>query len=185
MFKTDSLTKEKHYKGNIKQLDKEHFRELYLKHYNEVFNHLYFCCNDHGLSSDLTQETFLKLWGQRSKIKDKNSLLPFLIRISHNLLNDHFRHQKVERKYADHKTSSGDRMENPESALHAKFLEDKIREVVMNHLTDKTRSIFIMSRYDGKSNDEISEMLGVAKKTIENRLHMALSVIRKHIKAYL
>jgi DNA-binding CsgD family transcriptional regulator len=42
-----------------------------------------------------------------------------------------------------------------------------------------------MSRFEGKSNDEISEVLGLSNKTIENQLYIATSIIREKIKPFL
>ena len=166
-------------------MDKNAFKLLYKEFYKAVFNHLYFSCNNFELSRDLTQETFFKLWEQREKIRETNSLLPFLLKISKNLLFDFYRHNKVEQKYANSEVERDQNEDNIESQTNANILEEKIRHIVTTCLSAKTQSIFIMSRFEGKSNDEISEALGLSKKTIENQLYIATSIVREKIKPFL
>jgi RNA polymerase sigma-70 factor (ECF subfamily) len=166
-------------------MDKAAFKLLFKEHYKAVFNYLYFSCSNYELSRDLTQDTFFKLWEQRSNIKDTKTLLPFLLKIAKNLLFDYYRHKKVEQKYAEHEISNEQLEETTESQTNAIILEEKIREIVRTQMNSKTQSIFIMSRFDGKSNDEIAEVFGISKKTIENQLYIATSILREKLKPFL
>ena len=56
---------------------------------------------------------------------------------------------------------------------------DLIRKAVMA-LPEKRRCIYIMSKIDGMSNEDIASAMGITKKTVENQLHLAKSAI-KHI----
>jgi RNA polymerase sigma factor (sigma-70 family) len=125
-----------------KKMDKDAFKLLYKEFYKAVFNHLYFSCKNFELSRDLTQETFFKLWEQREKIKDTQSLLPYLLKISKNLLLDFYRHNKVEQKYANYEVERDQNEDNIESQTHANILEEKIRNIVITHLSAKT-SLFL------------------------------------------
>ena len=166
-------------------MDKSTFQTLYKENYESVFNHLYFLCNNYELSRDLTQDTFFKLWEQRHKIKDSKSLLPFLVKIARNLLNDSYRHGKVKQKYIDHQMKKDSHNDNVESLTDKSIIEEKLREVVNNDLSEKTRIIFVSSRFDGKSNDEIAEAFQITKKTVENQLYKATSIIREKMKDFL
>lgn len=41
--------------------------------------------------------------------------------------------------------------------------------------------MFILNRVQGKSNDEIAELLGLSKKTVENHLHLALKELKEKL----
>jgi RNA polymerase sigma-70 factor (ECF subfamily) len=168
-----------------KTLDKGAFKLHYKKFYKSVFNHLYFSCNNYELSRDLTQETFVRMWEQRDKIRKTQTILPYLLKIAQNLLFDFYRHKKVEQKYADQEKLNRQSEYSIESQTNANILEEKIRTVVNTRLSFKTKEIFIMSRFEGKSNDEISVLLGLSKKTVENQIYMATSVIREKLKHFL
>ena len=48
----------------------------------------------------------------------------------------------------------------------------------MNQVPEKSRQVFEMSRLDGLKYREISEILGISIKTVENHMAHALKVIR-------
>jgi RNA polymerase sigma-70 factor (ECF subfamily) len=45
-------------------------------------------------------------------------------------------------------------------------------------LGDRCRAVFLLSKYEGKSQQEISRLLGISVKTVENHITHALSTIR-------
>ena len=52
-------------------------------------------------------------------------------------------------------------------------------------LPDKCKSIFILSRIENRTNGEISEMLGLSIRTVENQIYRALKVLKKNLENYL
>ena len=65
-----------------------------------------------------------------------------------------------------------------ESRLTAEEKERRIKEIVGN-MPERRRLVFILSREEGKSNEEIAEILGIKKKTVENLMNAALKEIRR------
>src|SRR5690606_33230917 len=61
----------------------------------------------------------------------------------------------------------------------------QIVEEIVNSFPSKRRSIYIMSREQGKSHDEIADLLGVSKKTVKNNLWEAMVIIKKQLAPYL
>ena len=51
-------------------------------------------------------------------------------------------------------------------------------EAVAN-MPERRKAVFIKSRWEGKSNDEIASEMGITKKTVENMLNAALKEIRR------
>lgn len=58
-------------------------------------------------------------------------------------------------------------------------------ELVLAKLPKKCKEIFMLSRFDNLSNQEIAEKLGISKRTVENQITIALKVLRVSIKAVL
>ena len=48
-----------------------------------------------------------------------------------------------------------------------------------------TRSVYLLSRYDGMSNKDIAVQLGIASKTVEYHISKALKLLRQQLKDYL
>ena len=63
-------------------------------------------------------------------------------------------------------------------------LEQKIREAI-DHLPMERRKVFIMSRYDGLTYNQIAGKLGISVKTVENQMGKALKTLREELSEYL
>lgn len=72
---------------------------------------------------------------------------------------------------------------NPEK-LFSKELQELVNEA-LNTLPERTRDIFIRSRYKNQSHKEIAEALGLSTKAIEFHITKALKVLRVSLKDYL
>ena len=65
------------------------------------------------------------------------------------------------------------------------MLQEEIQRIVNERLPDKCRTIFILSRIEGKSNPEIAALLDLSVRTVENQIYRALKVLKKNLKNYL
>jgi len=63
-------------------------------------------------------------------------------------------------------------------------LEQKIRQAI-DRLPLERRKVFIMSRYDGLTYNQIAEKLGISVKTVENQMGKALKTLREDLSEYL
>jgi len=80
-----------------------------------------------------------------------------------------------------------DRHENQpsgEDEMIVSELEQKIREAI-DRLPMERRKVFIMSRYDGLTYNQIAEKLGISVKTVENQMGKALKTLRIELSEYL
>jgi RNA polymerase sigma-70 factor (ECF subfamily) len=71
-------------------------------------------------------------------------------------------------------------LDDPAEALHLVMLQEKITAIV-NDLPQKCREIFLLSRFEGKTNQEIAGSLQLSVRTVEHQISKALKVLRKHI----
>ncbi len=163
--------------------DREAFQTLFLKYQPALHKLIYFKTRDSHLAQDIVQETFLKIWLNRNSLKPELSIFSYMARISSNLIKDHFKHLKVRDKHKDSIPQPTISIhDNPENVLDYKILREQIQQIVNNHLSETCRTIFLLSRIEDKSNNEIAETLGISTKKIENQLYYALKIIRKHLK---
>ena len=60
-----------------------------------------------------------------------------------------------------------------------------IRDRVVSEMPKQRQLIYRMSREEGLSNNEIANMLGISKRSVENQLSLALKEIKQSILTYI
>lgn len=162
--------------------DQQAFKSLFDKYQSVLFKYIYYKTTDYALSQDIVQETFIKVWHNRSFLKPELSFFAYLTKISSNLLKDHFKHLKIREKYKDDASQVHHSFQdNPDEAMDFKILQEQIHSIAKKHLSKTGQNVFFLSRIEGKSNPEIAEMLNIPKKKVENQLYIALKTISKKL----
>lgn len=156
------------------------FLEIYRAFYGKVFTFVLSLVKSKANAQDITQNIFMKLWKNRKKLEHIKSMDDYLFILSKNACMDYFR--KASRK-KEISTDVFDEfllsriVSSPEKRIDAISDIEELRHVI-DSLPSKRRDIFIMSRFDGLSNDEIASILGVSKKTVENQISLATKKIK-------
>jgi RNA polymerase sigma-70 factor (ECF subfamily) len=162
------------------------FEELIHRHKNKVFAYISLYIRDQALAEDIFQDTFLKVFQsvKAGRYYDNGKFVSWVMRISHNLIIDHFRRIK------QMNTVSND---NYESDLFnsKKFAENNIEDDMINyqvkkdirkmitHLPDDQKEVIILRHYAGLSFKEIAEITDVSINTALGRMRYALINLRK------
>jgi RNA polymerase sigma-70 factor (ECF subfamily) len=170
----------------VRDSDMEAFRALFDRYQPIIFRQALFHTRQTDLSHDVVQETFVRIWERRTSLRPHRSFLALAMSISNNLVLDVAKHRKVrerlEGKIPRPTLSEGD---DPHEALELTMLEDELVAVINEGLGEKCRTVFLLSRFEGKSNREIAELLGLSPKTVENQINHALKVLRKRLWRYI
>ncbi|MBQ2373096.1 MAG: RNA polymerase sigma-70 factor [Bacteroidales bacterium] len=156
--------------------------------FRRVFEHYYpkvRCFLGHFISSkddamDLAQNIFVKIWLHRELLPIIKSFEAYLYTMSRNAAIDYGRTNKVSIPLTD--VSEKGNPYGTESEFFAKETEIQVAELI-RRMPKKRRRIFILSRFEGKSNGEIAQELGISRKTVENHIYLALCELRKITKA--
>jgi RNA polymerase sigma factor (sigma-70 family) len=162
------------------------FEELIHRHKSKVFAYISLYIRDQALAEDIFQDTFLKVIQsvKSGRYYDNGKFISWVMRISHNLIIDHFRRIK------QMNTVSND---NYESDLFnsKKFAENNIEDDMINHqvkkdirkmitqLPDDQKEVVILRHYAGLSFKEIAEITDVSINTALGRMRYALINLRK------
>ena len=156
------------------------FLKIYRAFYGKVFTFVLSLVKSKANAQDITQNIFMKLWKNRKKLEHIKSMDDYLFILSKNACMDYFR--KASRK-KEISTDVFDEfllsriVSSPEKRIDALSDIEELRHVIES-LPSKRRDIFIMSRFDGLSNDESASILGVSKKTVENQISLATKKIK-------
>jgi RNA polymerase sigma-70 factor (ECF subfamily) len=136
-------------------------------------------------SEEVVSDVFVTLWRQRHQLVVESNLRAYLyIYVRHGCFAV-LRKRRPEFEDVDDEAVAGELTHtvDPERILHFKELKAHLDEAVLQ-LPLRCRQIFMMSRYDGLRYKEISEILSISEKTVENQLIKALSIVRTHLARY-
>lgn len=164
--------------------DRAAFKAIFSTHYKDVCRVIYRYVGDPGLTEDLGQEVFVRLWQKRDKVEISSNLGAYLRRMAVNEALAHLR--KKTRFQADELPVHlpGHVAAGADDELAADELQHRINTVVAS-LPDRCRLIFELSRYEDLSNREIAEQLDISVKTVENQMTKALRTLREALADYL
>lgn len=157
------------------------FKVLFEEHFEEIRRYLFYRLGDTDLSTDIAQETFVRIWETQLEIEPGKGIA-LLYTIAGNLLVSHFRRVKLLRKIhreMDLELLGGDH----EHDIYYKELKDSYRKALMD-LPEKQRVVFMMSRMERFTYREIAERLGIGIKAVEKRMNLALKYLRTELDLY-
>lgn len=167
----------------VKESDIEAFRMLFDRYQPIIFRQVLFQTHDADLSHDIVQETFIRVWEHRGSLKPNLSFLAYVMRISGNLVLDVFKHQKIQKRLEDSIPSPAlSECDDPEEALQLTVLHERIYTVMNENLPKRCREVFLLSRFEGKTHQQIAELLGISARTVEHQISHALKVLRKKLR---
>jgi len=158
---------------------KEQFKNLFDLYFDDIRRYLYYRCGDTSVSTDLAQDTFLRIWEkQMDLLPDRDTGL--LYKIASDLFVSHTRRERL-RKEAPKEIRFGPRDSSPEDELNYQELEEKYEKALLR-LPENQRIVFLMSRTEELTYGEIAARLSISVKAVEKRVSGALSRLRKELK---
>lgn len=155
---------------------------MFKQHYNVLCNFLNSRTHDWDLSQEIAQRTFVKLWEKRSEISFSTSPKSYLFQAARNTLIDHYRAHKVASDYVDRYAEKREWVESQDDqAIEGLAVTSKIAWAV-EQLKPKTKEIFLLSKQEGLTYDEIAEHLKISKRTVEYNMKNALLKLKELLK---
>ncbi len=163
------------------------FEMLILRHKNKVFTHIYMKVKDRDLAEDIFQDTFIKVVNtlKAGKYNEEGKFLPWLMRIAHNLVIDHFRRNKKMPKVREQDEYSPFAvLDNGDMAVDDRLAVDQIHDDVRQlvaMLPEEQREVVILRHYADMSFKEIAALTQVSINTALGRMRYALINMRKMV----
>lgn len=168
----------------------ECFDRLFNKYYAGLLAFVDSYLHNKEESADIVQAAFVKLWERGELSRDELSLKSFLYTASKNLTLDFLKHQKIKQTFSDstyksYKITEQELIMEALRDFNAFEKEDTNTAVNVKKLVMKLplgdRHIFILSKYNNLTNQEIADILGISVKTVEKRLKISINFIKKRI----
>jgi RNA polymerase sigma-70 factor (ECF subfamily) len=183
---SDSILVSDYINGNEKALE-----ILVIRHKTRVYNFIYSKVYNVDLSEDLFQDTFIKVIKNLKKgnYNEEGKFLPWLMRIAHNLIIDHFRKSnrmpKFESKDKDFDilTMIKDSSYNVEKQIIIDQISSDVR-MLLDKLPDDQKQVVYMRLFKDMSFKEIAENTNVSINTSLGRMRYAIINLRRLVEKH-
>lgn len=136
---------------------------------------------DGDAAHDVVQDVFIKLWNRREEVSAILNKKAYLFKSVINSSITYLENNKNKTRIGELKIEASG---TTDSQVLVKELEAKI-QLALNTLPPKCKAIFVLSRFEGLKNKEISDYLGLSIKTVENQMGIALKKMKEDLKHYL
>jgi len=169
--------------------DSKSFEVLIERHKNRLFSYIFYTVKNRHKAEDIFQETCIKAITTilNGRYAESGRFLPWVIRIAHNLIIDHFRQEK------QLNVCSTDNFAVPilnsprysEQTIEDELIQDQIYADVRNlvdYLPEEQKEVILLRHYGDLSFKEIAEYTNVSINTALGRMRYALINLRRLIK---
>lgn len=163
--------------------------ELINRHKSRVYSYILITIKNQSLAEDFFQDTFIKVIKtlKSGKYNEEGKFLPWVMRISHNLMIDYFRKQKKFRKVSN-TTRDNEEIEifssigYDELNIEQRLVRNQLRndmKSLLDLLPEEQKEVVKLRHYYNMSFKEISNFTDVSINTALGRMRYALLNLRK------
>ncbi len=159
------------------------------KHQSQIFHYILSKIKNRDLSNDIFQDTFIKVIRtlKSGNYNEEGKFLPWVMRIAHNLVIDHFRRESKVRMISESSSNTEefnifsvirDEGLNVEQQISKNELEAQVANFI-DYLPESQRDILMMRIYQDMSFKEIAQIKDISINTALGRMRYAVMNIRK------
>ena len=164
--------------------DNYSFEILLSRHKNRVFAFIMSKIKNKEISDDIFQDTYVKVVNslQKGKYNEEGKFLPWVMRIAHNLVIDHFRRQKkMQMIRSNNDFDIFDVIKDSKINADEKLIKDQILNdlnLLIDKLPNDQKKVLKMRYYEELSFKKIAEHFDISINTALGRMRYALINLR-------
>ena len=160
---------------------------LIKRHQSKIYGFIYSKLSDRDIADDVFQDTFMKVIKtlKSNSYNEEGKFLPWVMRIAHNLIVDHYRKNKKMPMLRETEEFSifsvlTDSSMNIEGRIITELIEKDLQRIVQELPADQ-KEVLMMRLYQDLSFNEIAELTNVSINTALGRMRYAILNLRKII----
>lgn len=157
------------------------FRIIYENYQGKVFLFALRLTKSKTDAEEIVQEVFVKIWEKRSGIEAERNFNAYILTITRNLILDRL-------KKANRDKAIQQRIYQNIQALQSVGINELIEkelhrlyEQAIDRLSSRKKEIYLLSREEELSYEEIAQKLGISINTVRNQISDALHSIREYL----
>lgn len=170
--------------SRLKQGDPSAFEAVFEAHYRKIYQYAFRLLRDESLSEDIVQDTFLHFWLHCTALEDHRSVVPYLYVIARRTIIDHWRKAATSKAFLDRLFL---RMQTYDSTTEEEINANElthITETGLQRLSAQQRTVYILSRDEGLTYQEIADRMQISRETVKYHLVNALKILRVHFQQH-
>jgi len=149
---------------------------LYKKHAGDVYRYALVVLRNPADAEDVTQTTFMNAYRAIERGERPRAPQNWLIAIAHNVCRQRFRQSQRRPNEVELNESLAEAMEHDDDVVSA----DDLRRA-LGHLAFNQRSALVMRELEGRSYQEIAEILGLSVSAVETLIFRARRALREQL----
>ena len=166
--------------------DSASFQTLFFRYKQRIFNYINSKVLNVDISNDILQDTFIKVFKiiRKGSYNEQGKFLPWILRISHNLVMDHFRQIKRSKMiYEKDFFKNISNTKSCESSFKEKIISDKTLSktlaTMIDTLPQSQQEIIKLRFFEDLSFKEIAVINNISINTALGRVRYSLNNLRK------
>ena len=166
--------------------DSASFQTLFFRYKQRIFNYINSKVLNVDISNDILQDTFIKVFKiiRKGSYNEQGKFLPWILRISHNLVMDHFRQIKRSKMiYEKDFFKNISNTKSCESSFKEKIISDKTLSKTLASMIDtlpqSQQEIIKLRFFEDLSFKEIAVINNISINTALGRVRYSLNNLRK------
>lgn len=169
------------------------FNELFNQHYNPFLRFAVSYVRDKSIAEEITLEAFSIFWEKQNSISEVTNHPAYILTIVKNLCLNHLKRTTLKINTESRMQEAMEwelttRINNLEACdpeyLFSREVESILHETI-NKLPERTREVFLLSRFESKTHKEIAEALNITTKGVEYHISQAIKQLKLELKDYL
>ncbi len=149
------------------------FEWLYNTYKHQLAGNLLKLVKSSDIAEDILHDVFVKVWENRTKIDPERSFEGYLYRIAANMVADFYRKISKDRNYQEYLMTIQETVyQHIDELLENKYRRELI-DKALTELPPKCRTVFQLCKIEGRSYEEVSNLLQISPNTISNHLNRA------------
>lgn len=163
------------------QLKKRKFEQFFIVTFPKVKAFAWQILKSEDDAEDIAQDVFVKLWDNPEIWEDEDTWNGYMYTMVRNHIYNFLKHKSIELNYQERIFQENISLE-PDiyDELYAKEIELLIK-IALESMPAQRKKVFLMSRQEGMTNQEIADKLKLSIRTVERHLYLALLNLKKII----
>lgn len=165
--------------------DKNQYESVFRQYYKPLCRFAFTFLKDKDDAEEIVQNLFVYLWNNSQNIEINTSVEAYLYLCVKNRCFNQLKHIKIRENYKEHNYETlKNKHEHTSVRVETNDLEEHLTKAI-EQMPEKRRQVFVLSRYEGLSYNEIAQKMDISVKTVENQMTSALKFLRQKLDKFL